>query len=247
MGGVANMNKTLCGGLLILLGVPAFASAAVHVRVGGGYYYGYHGLRGYYYAPYYDYYGPAYGYGPGYYYPPPATVYAEPETTVVQPPANYWYYCPPAKNYYPYVTSCPSGWEAVPAKPPAQTKSGSAAPQAQSPSGSVVYRFGDVLFASGKADLQTNAQDSLATMLSAIKHGEAHHITIEGYTDASGDSAANHELSQRRAEAVKRYLVEHGIPADNIRAVGKGSDAPIGDNNTPEGRRMNRRVDVIVG
>lgn len=140
------MNKYLTGGLLILLGAPAMASAAVHVRVGGGYYYGYHGPRAYYYAPYYGYYGPAYYYGPGYYYPPPATVYAEPETTVVQPPANYWYYCPPAKNYYPYVSSCPSGWEAVPAQVPAQTKSGSAspapskatAPQSPSPSGSVV-------------------------------------------------------------------------------------------------------------
>lgn len=84
-------------------------------------------------------------------------------------------------------------------------------------------------------------------MLAAVKNGSAHHITIEGHTDSSGDAAANHELSQHRADAVKQFLVDHGVPADSIDAVGKGADAPIGDNNTPEGRKMNRRVDVIVG
>jgi outer membrane protein OmpA-like peptidoglycan-associated protein len=253
------MNKYLCSALVLLLGVPAMANAAGHVRVGGGFYYGYHGYHGprvYYYAPYYGYYGLAYYYGPGYYYPPPSTVYAEPETTVVQPPANYWYYCPQAKAYYPYVNSCPSGWEAVPAQAPPQSKTGDAAPapakatappQTPALSGTVVYRFGDLLFASGQASLQSSAQSSLATMLSAIKSGQAHHITIEGHTDSSGDAAANHELSKRRAEAVKQFLIEHGVPADSINTVGKGADAPIGDNSTPEGRKMNRRVDVIVG
>lgn len=246
------MNKYLRVGLL-LLGAPVISHAGVHVHVGGGYYYGYHAPRAYYYAPYYGYYGPAY-YSPGYYYPPPAAVYEEPETVVVQPPAEYRYYCAAAKNYYPTVTSCLDGWEAVPAQTPAQAKSGDPAPAtarmsspSQSPAGSVVYRFGDLLFSTGKADLKTNAQGSLAMMLTAIQHGNAHHITIEVHTDSSGNAAANLELSRRRAEAVKIYLVNHGIPAESINVVGKGSDAPIGDNGTSDGRKMNRRVDVIVG
>jgi len=259
------MNKLLRVGLLLVLAVPVAASAAGHVRIGGGYYHGgyyghgYYG-RGYYgggyYAPYYGYYGyygP--GYWPGYYYAPPTTVYVEPEITATQPPASYWYYCAAAKGYYPYVTSCPSGWEAVPAQAPPQAtsqapaaaKPGLAPAQPAPPSGAVVYRFGDLLFASGKSDLQPAAQNSLAAMLAAIKKEPSRHVTVEGHTDSSGDADNNRELSQRRAEAVKQFLVEHGVPADNITAVGKGADAPIAGNDTPEGRKQNRRVDVIVG
>ena len=240
------------------MGMPAIANAAPHVHVGVGVYYGPHAYYRPYYRPYYGYYGyygPAYYYGPGYYYAPPATVYAEPETTVVQPPANYWYYCASAKAHYPYVTSCPSGWEAVPAQAPASgsaqpaapAKTSSAPPQPNAPSGSVIYRFGDLLFASGQAVLLPAAQTSLATMLTAIQKDPSHHITISGYTDASGDAESNRGLSQLRAEAVKEFLVQHGIPADNITAIGKGSDDPIGDNSTAAGRKLNRRVEVVVG
>lgn len=249
------MGRYLYPALLLLLGMPAITSAAPHVHVGVGVYYGPHAYYRPYYRPYYGYYGPAYYYGPGYYYAPPATVYAEPETTVVQAPANYWYYCASSKAYYPYVTNCPSGWEAVPAQAPpsnaaqpaAPAKTSSAAPQPKGPSGSVMYRFGDLLFASGQAVLQPAAQNSLSAMLTAAKKDPLQHITISGYTDASGDAESNRGLSQLRAEAVKQFLVQHGIPADNITAIGKGSDEPIGDNNTAEGRKLNRRVEVVVG
>ena len=251
------MNKYLFLGLALLAGTPLMAQAGVHVYVGGGYHYHY-GYRGpHYYAPYYGYYGyygPAYYYSPGYYYPPPQTVYAEPETTVVQAPANYWYYCAAAKAYYPYVSNCPGGWEAVPAQTP-QARAAAGVPakapatpaQSRTPAGSVVYRFGDLLFASGEASLQPAAESSLSAMLDAIRKDPSRHITVEGHTDSSGDANANHDLSQRRAEAVKQFLVEHGVPEADVSAVGKGADDPIGDNKTAEGRKLNRRVDVIVG
>jgi general secretion pathway protein A len=69
-------------------------------------------------------------------------------------------------------------------------------------------------------------------------------ITVEGYTDASGNFWYNQKLSQARANAIKNYFVEQGIDPSRIKAVGMGSEAPIDDNETPEGRSRNRRVEI---
>ncbi len=76
-------------------------------------------------------------------------------------------------------------------------------------------------------------------------HGDLR-LTIEGHTDSSGDAAANQQLSQRRAEAVKRALVEeHGVAGDRLEARGMGASVPAADNATPEGRQQNRRVELV--
>ena len=67
---------------------------------------------------------------------------------------------------------------------------------------------------------------------------------IEGHTDNTGDNAYNLELSQKRAEAVKKYLTEHGIDPVRLTPKGYGDAQPIADNSTPQGRAMNRRVEV---
>ena len=222
---------------LALLGAPLLASAGrVFVGVGVGVGYPYYGAP-YYYQPYYPYYPP-------YYYAPPTVVYEPPAATVTQPPATYWYYCPPAKAYYPYVKECPVGWEAVPAK--AAPKQAAETP-APAPSGKVTYTLGDVLFASGKSDLEPAATATLDGLVASLNKDPNSHIVIEGYTDNAGKPDYNRELSQRRADAVMQYLVAHGIAADRVTAVGKGEDSPVSSNATADGRRKNRRVNIVVG
>ena len=77
-------------------------------------------------------------------------------------------------------------------------------------------------------------------------HGDMS-LAIEGHTDSEGDSDYNLELSQRRAAAVVRYLVDaYGIEAGRLSAEGLGESVPVGDNSTPEGRQQNRRVELVV-
>ena len=69
---------------------------------------------------------------------------------------------------------------------------------------------------------------------------------IEGYTDSVGTDSANQALSQRRAESVQQALVTRGVAADRITSKGYGESFPVADNNSPEGRAMNRRVEIVI-
>ena len=71
-------------------------------------------------------------------------------------------------------------------------------------------------------------------------------MVVEGHTDSQGADAMNQELSQKRAESVRTYLVSRGIAADRITAQGFGPSRPIADNTSPEGRANNRRVEIVV-
>jgi outer membrane protein OmpA-like peptidoglycan-associated protein len=71
-------------------------------------------------------------------------------------------------------------------------------------------------------------------------------IEVEGHTDDVGTDEYNQTLSERRAGAVGAFLVEQGIPADAVTALGLGESRPKADNLTPEGRRQNRRVELVV-
>lgn len=71
-------------------------------------------------------------------------------------------------------------------------------------------------------------------------------ITVIGYTDSTGDAKYNLGLSERRAQAVRDYLVSLGVPADKMRVLGRGENDPIASNDTKEGRAQNRRVEAIV-
>jgi OOP family OmpA-OmpF porin len=71
-------------------------------------------------------------------------------------------------------------------------------------------------------------------------------VVIEGHTDSVGTAAYNKKLSQQRAEAVKKYMVENGIDANRLKAQGFGEDKPIASNKTKEGRQQNRRVEAAV-
>jgi OOP family OmpA-OmpF porin len=71
-------------------------------------------------------------------------------------------------------------------------------------------------------------------------------LSIEGHTDADGDDDFNRELSERRADSVRRYLVErYGVDGGRLEAVGHGEARPVADNDTPVGKQQNRRVELV--
>ncbi len=104
----------------------------------------------------------------------------------------------------------------------------------------------DILFDSGKSQLKPAADENLAKMAAIMKRYPENVLTVKGYTDATGSAARNRTLSEERALAVKNQLVSGGIPADTVSVIGMGPDAPIGDNNTADGRAQNRRVEIEI-
>lgn len=112
--------------------------------------------------------------------------------------------------------------------------------------GTVITLSGGVLFATGQATILPGAQAQLNQVADALKTQAEHHFTIEGHTDNQGTDAINNDLSNRRANAVRDYLVVRGVATAAITAQGVGSTRPVADNKTTEGRAMNRRVEIIV-
>jgi len=112
--------------------------------------------------------------------------------------------------------------------------------------GMVITLSGSLLFATGKSTLLPGAQNQLNKVADALKTQTERHFVVEGHTDNVGTDDVNQALSQRRADAVRDYLIMHGVAAPSISAVGKGPIQPIADNKTVEGRAMNRRVEIIV-
>jgi outer membrane protein OmpA-like peptidoglycan-associated protein len=111
----------------------------------------------------------------------------------------------------------------------------------------VITLSGEVLFGFNKAELLPIARQRLATVAKVLKeNADGKKIVIEGHTDSRGSSNYNDELSRKRAEAVKSYLVSEGVPEDMLDTVGKGEQDPIASNDTPEGRANNRRVEIEI-
>ena len=99
-------------------------------------------------------------------------------------------------------------------------------------------------FESGTANLTPDSKETLDAILAVLQNEVEMKIEIAGHTDASGNYAFNVQLSHDRAQAVVNYMVEGGISADRMRAVGFGPDKPVADNRTREGRAKNRRVEI---
>jgi outer membrane protein OmpA-like peptidoglycan-associated protein len=112
--------------------------------------------------------------------------------------------------------------------------------------GTVITLSGGVLFATGQATILPGAQAQLNQVADALKTQAEHHFTVEGHTDNQGTDAINNDLSNRRANAVRDYLIVRGVASEAITAQGFGSTRPIADNHSPEGRAMNRRVEIVV-
>jgi outer membrane protein OmpA-like peptidoglycan-associated protein len=92
----------------------------------------------------------------------------------------------------------------------------------------------------------SSAQVKLDQVANALLDVRARNLIVEGHTDSQGSTSYNQDLSQRRADAVRDYLIQKGYPADRIQARGIGKGRPIADNASPEGRANNRRVEIII-
>ena len=102
----------------------------------------------------------------------------------------------------------------------------------------------DILFDTGKATFKKGTDEVLEAMVTIFKEYPRAKFAIEGHTDSTGSKATNQALSERRAQAVRDYLIANGIAADRLTAAGYGEDKPIADNRTRAGRAENRRVEV---
>ena len=110
----------------------------------------------------------------------------------------------------------------------------------------IVLTIGDVLFATGKAELSPDANRSVGKLVEFLKKYPNRNVLIEGHTDSVGRDDYNMALSQRRADSVKDKLVADGVETDRITAVGYGKKYPVAGNDTAAGKAANRRVEVII-
>jgi outer membrane protein OmpA-like peptidoglycan-associated protein len=111
--------------------------------------------------------------------------------------------------------------------------------------GTVLTLSGSVLFASGQTELLPSARNRLTEVADALKQAD-NRLTIEGHTDSQGPDQFNEELSLRRAEQVRDFLIAQGVPPDRIAVRGMGEYRPVASNGTAEGRANNRRVEIVL-
>jgi outer membrane protein OmpA-like peptidoglycan-associated protein len=110
----------------------------------------------------------------------------------------------------------------------------------------LVVTMADVLFDTGKYDLRPPTREALARLSGIALAHPGLRFEVEGHTDSTGSDELNQALSEQRAGAVRDYLVQQGLSAGTITAVGFGKTAPVADNSTADGRQKNRRVELIV-
>lgn len=108
------------------------------------------------------------------------------------------------------------------------------------------YTLDRVHFDFGKATLRPESFPELEELLGFLRNKETVKIEIAGHTDNVGKDADNLKLSQQRAEAIKAWLLKKGIAAARVTAKGYGATQPIAENDTDEGRQMNRRTEVRI-
>jgi outer membrane protein OmpA-like peptidoglycan-associated protein len=110
----------------------------------------------------------------------------------------------------------------------------------------LVVNIGDVLFATGKADLNTDAKIALAKLSGIVLNYPSLRLAVGGYTDSTGTADFNMKLSQARADSVLDYLVAQGLDSGSLTAQGYGVNDPVADNSSVQGRQKNRRVEIVV-
>ncbi|MGC4077890.1 MAG: OmpA family protein [Rubrivivax sp.] len=110
----------------------------------------------------------------------------------------------------------------------------------------MVVTVGDVLFATGRAELNAGGVRRLEPLGRFLKDHPQRRARIEGYTDSTGSPATNLELSRRRAEAVMAALLDMGVARSQLSTEGRGESMPVADNGNAAGRQMNRRVEIVL-
>jgi outer membrane protein OmpA-like peptidoglycan-associated protein len=110
----------------------------------------------------------------------------------------------------------------------------------------LIVNMSDVLFATGSYTLKPGAREKLAKISGIVLAHPGLTLQIEGHTDSVGSDEYNQQLSDRRAGSVQEFLVQQGVAAGTVTAVGFGKMEPVASNDTAEGRQQNRRVELVV-
>jgi outer membrane protein OmpA-like peptidoglycan-associated protein len=110
----------------------------------------------------------------------------------------------------------------------------------------LIVNMSDVLFDTGSYTLKPGAREKLAKISGIVLAHPGLSLQIEGHTDSVGGDDFNQQLSERRADSVRDFLAEQGVPASSITARGFGKTQPVASNDTAEGRQRNRRVELVV-
>ncbi len=118
--------------------------------------------------------------------------------------------------------------------------------QAKKTDRGLVITLGDVLFDFNRADLKAGARTNLSRLVTFLREQEDRDVLIEGHTDSVGSADYNRSLSQRRAEAVRLFLVDSGISPSRSVARGFGEARPVASNDNDAGRQRNRRVEIVI-
>lgn len=105
----------------------------------------------------------------------------------------------------------------------------------------------DISFAKNSAAIKPELRQVLDTFSNGLKQDNSGMVVrIVGHTDSSGSDAINNPLSKERADSVKDFLSDRGVPASRIETIGRGEREPIASNDTPEGQAKNRRVEIFL-
>jgi len=110
----------------------------------------------------------------------------------------------------------------------------------------IVLTLDEVSFDSGRSQLKPGAQRSLDQIAAFLNEHAERRVQVEAFTDSRGTNDYNIELSQSRADAVAMAMIQRGIDAERVRAMGYGAAFPVAGNDDDGGRQMNRRVEIIV-
>ena len=105
---------------------------------------------------------------------------------------------------------------------------------------------GNITFATDSADLNAGFFEVLGSVTKVLKEFDQTVVEVAGHTDSTGTDAYNQQLSERRARTVTDYFVARNISAQRFITVGLGESMPVADNGTPEGRQLNRRVEITM-
>jgi outer membrane protein OmpA-like peptidoglycan-associated protein len=100
------------------------------------------------------------------------------------------------------------------------------------------------MFDSGSRNLAPGALSRLDSVAATLNRYPDADVVVKGHTDAQGAEEANLRLSEDRAQMVKNHLIDKGVAGGRIQAIGFGESLPVATNATPEGRAMNRRVEI---
>ncbi|MFV8571460.1 OmpA family protein [Marinobacter sp. SBS5] len=110
----------------------------------------------------------------------------------------------------------------------------------------LVLTLGDVLFATGSAEIQGGTNQNLERLVNFLNQYPKRQVLIEGHTDNVGSAMFNQNLSRQRAESVRGYLVSRGISSRRLSVAGYGFERPVASNSSAMGRQQNRRVEVVI-